>query len=100
MVQDIFPFHHHHPPIYNNTIKRSTVNVYLIDRGRSARVSFQKIPCLVARRSNETTAVSLVFLRMTRSSVVTEKPRDALSHPRSLKVIRDDTFELAFVCLY
>ena len=31
-----FPFHHHHPPIYK--IKRSTVNVYKIDSGRSARV--------------------------------------------------------------
>ena len=31
-----FPFHHRHPPIYN--IKRSTVNVYEINRGRSVRV--------------------------------------------------------------
>jgi len=31
-----YPFHHHHPPVFN--IKRSTVNVYKIDRGRSVRV--------------------------------------------------------------
>jgi len=39
MTYDIFPFHHHHhhhPPIYN--IKRSTVNVYKIDSGRSIKV--------------------------------------------------------------
>jgi len=32
---DIPPYHHDHPLIYN--IKRSTVNVYKIDRGRSVR---------------------------------------------------------------
>jgi len=37
MVKDISPFHHHHHlPIYN--IKRSTVNVYKTDSGRSVRV--------------------------------------------------------------
>ena len=30
------PFHNHHPPIYN--AKRSTINVYKIDTGRSVRV--------------------------------------------------------------
>jgi len=30
------PFHHNHPPIYN--IKRSTVNVYDFDSGKSVRV--------------------------------------------------------------
>ena len=33
MMQYISPFYHHYPPIYN--IKRSTVNVYKIDRGSS-----------------------------------------------------------------
>jgi len=47
------PFHHHLPPIYN--IKRSTVNVYKINRCRSVRVrsmgstSFQKSIRLVGR---------------------------------------------------
>jgi len=31
-----FPLHHHHPQIY--TIKRSIVNVYKIDKGRSIMV--------------------------------------------------------------
>jgi len=31
-----FPFHRHRPPIYN--IKRSAVNVYKIDSGRSLRI--------------------------------------------------------------